>query len=130
MIELMIATALAWPQDSRTICNTYLGQTTCDTRVQPSVTYDPARAQREGFASGAALGAAMRERREAEERASEARRQETASRNLRHRVAASLQAGDCDTAMFIALDGADIALAREVRAFCATPAQPATTPNQ
>lgn len=134
MIELLMVAALALPQDSRTTCNTYFGQTTCDTRVQPAppanVPYDPygaARANRfnEGMADGAALGRAMRERREAQDRADEARRAETAARNLRHRVSASLQVNDCDTALSIALDGGDIALARDVRAYCATPATPA-----
>lgn len=135
MIELLMAAALALPQDSRTTCSTVMGQWTCDTRAQPNVAFDPYGSARtnsmnNGMANGYALGSAMRERREAQERADQARQAETQARNLRHRVSASLQVGDCDTAMFVALDGGDIALAREVRAFCATPATPAPAAPQ
>lgn len=135
MIELLMVAAIGFPQDSRTTCNTYFGQTTCDTRVQPTVPFDPygaarANATNNGIANGYALGSAMRERREAQERADEARRNETTARNLRHRVSASLQMNDCDTALSIALAGGDIALARDVRAFCATPAPTAPVAPQ
>lgn len=122
MIELLIVAALSMPQDTRTTCQpNAAGQVVCDTKG-PQRGPDMSCAGGDWLIAGCSYGAhrEAREAREAQQRAATAR----------DRAMALLRQDDCRGAVNAALDTGDLRFATEVRAFCATPALPATTPNQ
>ena len=124
LLEIAFVATMAM-QDSVQTCGWVMGQWVCRT-TDGRTPYQRSREEgmaryNDNFAAGAALGARLRQQREAEDAARAAR----ATATLRRNVITRIQQGDCEGAVSVALDGGDLALATEARTLCQRPAAPA-----
>lgn len=140
---MLSAIMMALAIQTTTTCNTFGGTTTCNTPASPPNPWSTFNAARDGAAearySAERAAAASEERRDrlgyypecasrlfilagcsrrSHDEAVAAIAAEAAAKELRSRTLDVLAAGDCQGAVKLALEGRDLALAREVRSFC------------
>jgi hypothetical protein len=132
---LVLAAAPASGQSTNTQCVWIGGTLNCDTRTSPTLdTSIPLRAGQGGLdlAAMAAAQAAARQQQERQVQEQQVQRYDdrpAVLTELRVAVARRLRAGDCGGAESLALENGEIALATEVREYCATKAQSAQAPQ-